>query len=58
MREIQTIQRAVLVGIFLLISGALNYANAENSAFAHFRFGSDVSIDVPRNTTASFFVDI
>jgi hypothetical protein len=22
---------------------------AENSAFAHFRFGSDVSIDVPRN---------
>ena len=49
MREIQTIQRAVLVGIFLLISGALNNANAENSTFAHFRFGSDVSIDVPRN---------
>ena len=49
MREIQTIQSAVLAGIFLLISGVLNNANAENSAFAHFRFGSDVSIDVPRN---------
>lgn len=49
MREMQTIQRTVLVGIFLLISGALNNANAENSTFARFRFGSDVSIDVPRN---------
>ena len=49
MREIHTKQRAVLFGIFLLIAGALNNANAENSTFAHFRFGSDVSIDVPRN---------
>ncbi|MFH1829464.1 MAG: hypothetical protein ABH871_01640 [Pseudomonadota bacterium] len=49
MREMQAIQRAAIVGIFLLISGALNNANAENSTFAHFRFGSDVSIDVPRN---------
>ena len=49
MREIHTKQRAVLFGIFLLIAGALNNANAENSKFIHFRFGPDVSIDVPRN---------
>lgn len=49
MCDTHTIHRTVLFGIFLLISGILNNANAENSAFAHFRFGSDVSIDVPRN---------
>ena len=49
MREIYTKQRVVLFGVFLLIAGALNNANAENSKFVHFRFGSDVSIDVPRN---------
>ena len=42
-------ERAVLLGVFLLIAGALNNANAEDSAFVHFRFGSDVSIDVPRS---------
>ncbi|MEW8264725.1 MAG: hypothetical protein AB2731_01170 [Candidatus Thiodiazotropha sp.] len=49
MCEIQATQKATMVGIFLLISGTLNNTNAENSAFAHFRFGSDISIDVPRN---------
>ncbi len=49
MSEIHTMQRAVLFGVFLLIAGVLNNANAENSTFSHFRFGSDVSIDVPRN---------
>ena len=49
MREIFNIHRAILFGVFLLILGTLNNANAENSSFAHFRFGSDVSIDVPRN---------
>jgi len=49
MCDTHTIRRTVLFGIFLLISGILSNANSENSAFAHFRFGSDVSIDVPRN---------
>ena len=49
MREIHPMHRTVLIGIFLLVSVALNNANAQKSAFAHFRFGVDVSIDVPRN---------
>lgn len=49
MRKIYTMQRAILLGVFIVVAGALNNANAENSKFVHFRFGSDVSIDVPPN---------
>jgi len=49
MHKVYTKQRAVLFGVFLLIAGALNNANAENSQFVHFKFGSDVSIGVPSN---------
>lgn len=48
MRGFLAIRIAVVVGIYLLISGVSD-AKAENSAFVHLRFGSDVSIDVPRN---------
>ena len=51
MHEIYTKQRAVLFGVFLLITGALNNANAENSQFVHFKFGSDVSIWAYRGRT-------
>ena len=49
MWNIYRTHKTILFGAFLLIIGTLNNANAENSTFAHFRFGSDVSIDVPRN---------
>jgi len=49
MRKIYTKQRAILLGIFIVFVGVLNNANAETSEIVNFRFGSDVSINVPRN---------
>ncbi len=42
-------QRTLFIGLCILVLGVTNSANADNSAFAHFKFGSDVSVDVPRN---------
>ena len=49
MRELSTMHRSLLFGGLILFAAFLSSSNAEESTFAHFRFGSDISIDVPRN---------